>query len=84
VYKFSDGAIYMKCFVIPVIIGATEIVTKGLKMYLETTRRKPSIDSVQRNSCTRYIVHEKESANLGCTILSRGELQGAREPVIKI
>jgi hypothetical protein len=26
----------MKCFVIPVIIGATGIVTKGLKKYLES------------------------------------------------
>jgi hypothetical protein len=26
----------MKCFVIPIITGATGIVTKGLKKYLET------------------------------------------------
>jgi hypothetical protein len=26
----------MKCFIIPVIIGATGIVTEGLKKYLET------------------------------------------------
>jgi hypothetical protein len=26
----------MKCFVIPVIIGATEIVSKSLQKYLET------------------------------------------------
>jgi hypothetical protein len=33
----------MKCFVIPVIIGATGIVTKGLKKYLETITGKHSI-----------------------------------------
>jgi hypothetical protein len=29
----------MKCFVIPVITGATEIVTKGLKKCLEKNRK---------------------------------------------
>jgi len=32
----------MKCFVIPVIIGATGIVTKGLKAYLEKIPAKHS------------------------------------------
>jgi hypothetical protein len=32
----------MKCFVIPVTIGATGIVTKGLKIYLETLTGKYS------------------------------------------
>jgi hypothetical protein len=36
----------MKCFVIPVITGATRIVTKGLKKYLETMPGKHSIDSL--------------------------------------
>jgi hypothetical protein len=36
----------MKCFVIPVIIGATGIVTKGLKKHLETIPGKHSIDSL--------------------------------------
>jgi hypothetical protein len=38
----------MKCFVIPVIIGATGIVTKGLKKYLKTIPEKHSIDSLQK------------------------------------
>jgi hypothetical protein len=38
----------MKCFVIPVIIGATGIVTKGLKKYLKTITGKHSIDSLQK------------------------------------
>jgi hypothetical protein len=38
----------MKCFVIPVIIGATGIVTRGLKKYLETIPGKHSIDSIQK------------------------------------
>jgi hypothetical protein len=38
----------MKCFVIPVIIGATGIVTKGLKKYLEAIPGKHSIDSLQK------------------------------------
>jgi hypothetical protein len=38
----------MKCFFIPVIIGATGIVTRGLKKYLETIPGKHSIDSFQK------------------------------------
>jgi hypothetical protein len=38
----------MKCFVIPAIIGATGIVTKGLTKYLETIPGKRSIDSLQK------------------------------------
>jgi hypothetical protein len=40
----------MKCFVIPVITGATGIVTKGLKKYLETIPGKHSIDSLQKTA----------------------------------
>jgi hypothetical protein len=55
----------MKCFVIPVIIGATGILTKELKKYLETIPGKHSIDSLQKkNSCTRNITHYKESAKI--------------------
>jgi hypothetical protein len=54
----------MKCFVIPVIIGATGIVTVGLKKYLETIPGKHSIDYLQENSCTRNITHYKESATI--------------------
>jgi hypothetical protein len=37
-----------KCSVIQVIIGATEIVDKGLKIYLETIPGKHSMDSLQK------------------------------------
>jgi hypothetical protein len=40
----------MKCFVIAVIIGATGIVTKGLKKYLETISGKHSVDSLQKTA----------------------------------
>jgi hypothetical protein len=40
----------MKCFVLPVIIGATGIVTRGLKKYLETIPGKHSIDSLQKTA----------------------------------
>jgi hypothetical protein len=53
-----------KCFVIPVITGATGIVTKGLKKHLETIPGKHSIDSLQKNSCTRNITRYKESATI--------------------
>jgi hypothetical protein len=38
----------MKFFIIPVIIGATEIVTEALKKYLETILGKHSVDSLQK------------------------------------
>jgi hypothetical protein len=38
----------MKCFIIPVIIGAMGIVTKGLKKYMEIISRKYSIDSLKK------------------------------------
>jgi hypothetical protein len=40
----------MKCFVIPVIFGATGIVTKGLKKYLEAIPGKHLIDSLQKTA----------------------------------
>ena len=38
----------MKCMITPLIIGATRIVTKGLKKNLEAILRKHSIDSLQK------------------------------------
>jgi len=38
----------MKYMIIPVIIGATGIVTKDLGKFLEATLGKHSIDSLQR------------------------------------
>jgi hypothetical protein len=52
----------MKCFVIPVIIGATGIVSKSLQKYLKTIPGQHSIDSLQKNCHTRNITHHKESA----------------------
>jgi hypothetical protein len=50
----------MKCFVIPVVIGATGIVTKGLKKYLETIPGKHSIDSPQKTAVlgTSHIIRK--------------------------
>jgi hypothetical protein len=38
----------MKCFIIPVIIGATRIVSKSLQKYLETIPEQHSIDFLQK------------------------------------
>jgi hypothetical protein len=53
----------MKFFVIPVITGATEIVTRGLKKYLETITGKHSIDFLQK------------TAALGTSLIIRKVLQ---------
>jgi hypothetical protein len=38
----------IKCFVIPVIIGATWIISKSLQKYPETVPGQHSIDSLQK------------------------------------
>jgi len=50
----------MKCLVIPVVIGARGIVTKGLKKYLETIPGKHSIDSLQKTAIlgTSHIIRK--------------------------
>jgi hypothetical protein len=50
----------MKCFVVPVIIGATGIVTKELKKYLERISGKHSIDSPQKTAVlgTSHIIRK--------------------------
>jgi len=48
----------MKCFAIPVIIGASGIVTKGLKNIWNNTRKAFS------RFCTTDIAHNKESATV--------------------
>jgi hypothetical protein len=40
----------MKCKTIPVVIGTTGIVTKGLKKNLEAIPGKHSIDSLQKTA----------------------------------
>jgi hypothetical protein len=54
----------MKYFVIPVIIGATEIVTKGLTEYLEAIPGKHLIDVLEKNSCTRDVTRNKLAAKI--------------------
>jgi hypothetical protein len=50
----------MKCFAIPVVIGAIGIVTRGLKKYLETISGKHSIDSPQKTAVlgTSHIIRK--------------------------
>jgi hypothetical protein len=50
----------MKCFVIPVISGATGIVIRGIKKYLETIPGKHSIDSRQKTAVlgTSHIIRK--------------------------
>jgi hypothetical protein len=50
----------MKCMIIPVIIGATGIVTKGLKKNLEAIPEKHSTDSLQKTAVlgTSHIIRE--------------------------
>jgi hypothetical protein len=40
----------MKCFVLPVIIGTTGIVSKSLQKYLETIPGQHSIDTLQKTA----------------------------------
>jgi hypothetical protein len=50
----------MKCFVIPVINGATGIVSKSLQKYLETITGQHSIDSLQKTAIlgTSHIIRK--------------------------
>jgi hypothetical protein len=50
----------MKCFVIPVIIGATGIVSRSLQKYLETILGQHSTDSVQKTAIlgTSHIIRK--------------------------
>jgi hypothetical protein len=50
----------MKCFVIPVIIGATGIITRGLKKYVKIIPGKHSVDSLQKTAVlgTSHIIRK--------------------------
>ena len=50
----------LKCTIVPVIIGATGIVTRSLKKNLETIPGKHSIDSVQKTAIrgTSHIIRK--------------------------
>ena len=58
----------LKCTIIPVIIGATGIVTRSLRKTLEAIPGKHSIDSLQKTAIlgTSHIIREV----LQCEILS--------------
>jgi hypothetical protein len=53
-------------FVILVIIGATRIVTKGLKKYPETIPAKHSVDSLQKTAVlgTSHIIRKVLQAEI--------------------
>jgi hypothetical protein len=53
-----------KCFVTPIIIGATGIVTKDLNMSVNNTRKAFSGFSRIKSSCARDIARNKESATI--------------------
>jgi hypothetical protein len=53
----------MKCFVIPVIVGAKGIVRRRFKKYLETIPGQHSIDSLQKPAILGTS-HHKESATM--------------------
>jgi len=50
----------LKCTVVPVIIGATGIVTRSLKKNLESVTGKHSIDSLQKTATlgTSHIIRK--------------------------
>jgi len=50
----------LKCTIVPVIIGATGIVTRSLKKILETIPGKHSIDSLQKTAIlgTSHIIRK--------------------------
>jgi hypothetical protein len=54
----------MKCYFIPVNIGATGILTKELKKISGNNTRKAFNRFSTKNSCTRNITHYKESATI--------------------
>jgi len=51
---------YLKCKIIPVITGATGIVTRGLRKYLEAILGKHAIDSLQKTAIlvTSHIIRK--------------------------
>ena len=50
----------LKCTIVPVIIGATEIVTRSLRKNLEAVPGKHSIDSLQKTAIlgTSHIIRK--------------------------
>ena len=54
----------LKCTIIPVITGATGIVTQSLKKNLEAIPGTHSIDFLQKNGYTWNITHTAESTTV--------------------
>jgi hypothetical protein len=59
-----QGMWNMKCFAIPVITGATGIVTKGQKKISGNDTRKSFNRFSTKKICTRNITHYKESVTI--------------------
>ena len=70
----------IKCVIIPVTIGATGSVTKGLKKDLEAIPGDRSIDSLQKTAVleTAHIIWKLEDWAVGIGIGSRGEVPGEK------
>ena len=51
----------LKCTIVPVIIGATGIVTRSLRKNLETVPGKHSIDSLQKTDILRNFTHNTKN-----------------------
>jgi hypothetical protein len=74
----------MKCFVIPVIIGATGIVSKSLQKYLETIPGQHSIDSLQKHIIRKVLQAETLSPSGGVHHwLKRISTREERKPVTR-
>jgi hypothetical protein len=54
----------LKCLVIPVVIGSTGTVTKGLKKISGNNTRKAFHTFSAKNSCTGNITYNEESATV--------------------
>jgi len=59
-YNNNNNNNKYKCMIIPVIIGATGIVTRSLKKNLEALPEKHSIDSLQKTAIlvTSHIIRK--------------------------
>jgi hypothetical protein len=81
----------MKCFVIPVIIAATGIVSKHLQKYLETIPGQHSVDSLQKTAIlgTSHIIRkvlQAESWSLSGGVhhwLKRRSTRDERKPLTR-
>jgi len=68
----------MKCMIMPVIIGATGRVTKGLNKRFEAIPGKRSIDLLQKNITHNRVGLKLEGWAVGFAIVSWGETSGRK------